>query len=211
MQNEYFKDLIDQLFDDAKDSLKKDNLLEIIEKKKNLREEKECWMNVNTFLLGDAILSLIKEVLMNIQLTKKTNGIIDPKDFKKYYEYGELRNVKKIEKPDDTDILSIFKDKVFEYNSEFNYDTLNYYKMTNDELSMTLNFSNTYIDNKLYDGGYLEYDDINIELLNDYLSKYGVSAKLYTSFGNMTGGNQIISTIVIDIHYYRNYEKEKIK
>ena len=216
MPDNYRNESLDKLFDETRSIITEyhSGIISNDKNKVNEIDEKESRKRINTLSLAKAIVILLHEIMINIQVTKKTDGNIIPMDFNKIYNFGELKDVKEIKKADNDDILSIFEDREFEWMDEFNYESPNSYKLTYDELSVVLNFS--YSDYNIsgtyyHEGGNFEYDNIDEELLNETLNEDGIVAKLHTQFGVDTSRLQTINTIVLEIHYYRDLEKIRRK
>lgn len=213
MTEKYSTESLSKLFDDTKKSLKeeKSNFKEEIN---NLeRNERNSMKVINTSRLASAIVMLLREVMIGIQITKEASGKIDVNYFNKYYYLGKLKEVKE-ELDEEDDFLSIFKDRRFVWNDEYNYETPNVYNMKDNELSMLLNFSSTsYLvrGENFNDGGYLEWDDIDEELLASILEEEGITLKIHKQFGLDTSRVEIINTIVLEVHYYRDKEKVNVK
>ena len=211
MEEKYDVGSLNQLFDDTLSILINERKLNDLER---LNDEKNSKINYNTILLSQAIVKLLKDVLLNIQVSRKDYGEILPKELKKYYAFGELKDKKEVVKTNNDSILSIFDDETVDYPDNFNFETPSYYQMKYDEVMLVLNFSSSlsYSNGSyLRDGGNLEYDYIDLELLKRQLEKYGITAKLHRQIGLDTSGLQTINTILLELHYYRYYEKNKIK
>lgn len=213
MTENYTNVSLNNLFDSTKRVLERKKL-GLPSEEDIIRSEKNSWINYNTTLLSKAIVQLLKDIMVNIQISANDYGVVTPKEFKKYYAFGDLKENVEAPKVDDDNILSIFDDAVFEYKDELNYDTLNSYKMTSDGISLILNFSYSH-SNSCRDyyrnGDHFEYDSIDLELLENQLNEYGITAKLHKQFGLDTSGTQTINTILLEINYYRNFEKNKTK
>ena len=200
MTEDYRVESLSKLFDDTKKVLSSVNPnLNNMEMRKINVNDKEHMRKVNTLNLSKVIVKIIKDVLMDIQMTKKSVGIINATEFNKNYNIGEL----KIEKESLTT-----DDIVFNKDNPFVYETPSIFKITNDELKIILNFSSTtwYSDKDLYhEGGSFEVDGIDMNLLKELLQDNSITVDLHKEIGVDSNGWKTMSTVLLEIHYYRNF------
>lgn len=176
----------------------------------------ELGIEENLGKLAVSIIMLVRDILIEAKAKGLEKGYINSRGLKKTYELGKLRRGSH----DGIDYFLLGNSRYFDYDEEVNsnHDSASAFKIENDELLVTLNFSceTSYIDGGdgvsdrvIKDGGKFAYSDVDVELLNRLLEMFDITASLDSYRESIEGGWASINHCILELRY--NLSKEKSK
>ena len=175
----------------------------------------ELGIEENLGKLAVSIIILMRDILAQAKARGLEKGIINSGGLKKTYELGTLRRGSH-----DDGYALVGNSRYFDYDEEVNsnHDSASAFKIENDELLVTLNFSceTSYIeggdgvsDRVIKNGGKFAYSNVDVELLNRLLEMFDITASLDSYRESIEGGWASINHCILELRY--NLSKEKSK
>ena len=209
MENVFKRDELVYLFDDSKKVIEeaKNNNLEPVEFDVAKARENDKEKMQDAYILARSFVKILADLLNNIKRTRMSCGIILSDDFDKY-GLGKLKwNDIERDNTFDNDYLITASDKPINMNDEVVYDTPSSYVLTDDSLTVLLNFSSEviWIDKSADSyGGKLKYYEENVNVLNDLLKEQGITVELIKGENKIGNGWRIEYIRAYKITFNRN-------